>query len=112
MKRYGMVTCVKSGMLDEYKRLHAAIWPDALKMIQECSFTNYSIYVQKMPNGEHVLFGYLEYVGEDYEADCAKMAADKATQEWWAACTPCLEPLPGQRDGEWWTEMEEVYHSN
>jgi len=105
MKRYGMVLKVRPGKLDEYKRLHAAVWPDVLKMIGACHIRNYSIY-----HKDGYLFSYFEYTGDDFEADMAKMAADETTQKWWAGCKPCQEPLETRRVGEWWAEMEEVFH--
>ena len=30
MKRYGMVINVKPEKIEEYKKLHAAVWPDVL----------------------------------------------------------------------------------
>ena len=54
--------------------------------------------------------GYYEYVGTDYEKDMARMAADPTTQEWWKLTDPCQIPLESRREGEWWAEMEEVFH--
>ena len=34
MKRYGMVIGLRPEKLEEYNRLHAAVWPDVLKMIR------------------------------------------------------------------------------
>jgi len=36
MKRYGMVIGLRPERIAEYKKLHAAVWPDVLKMIKEC----------------------------------------------------------------------------
>jgi len=33
-------------------------------------------------HGKYCLSSYFEYVGNDFEADMAKMAADPTTQEW------------------------------
>lgn len=110
MKRYGMVIGLNEEKLEEYKELHAAVWPDVLKMISECNIRNYSIYLRQLPDGNYYLFSYFEYVGDDYAADMAKMAADPTTQRWWAVCKPCQQPLPDIADGEWWAEMEEVFH--
>jgi L-rhamnose mutarotase len=107
MQRHGSVIKVKPGKLEEYKRLHAAVWPDVLKMIHECNIRNYSIYYK-----DGFLFSYFEYIGEDFEADAAKMAADPVTQEWWTYCEPCQEPLETRQPGEWWAEMEEVFHTD
>ena len=112
MKRYGSVVGVKEDKLEEYKELHAAVWPDVLKMIEDCNLHNYSIYLRKLPDGNHYLFSYFEYTGDDFAADCAKMAADATTQKWWDVCMPCHTPLPDRAEGEWWADMEEVFHSD
>ena len=110
MQRYGMVLGVKEDKIERYKELHAAVWPDVLKMIEECNIQNFSIYMRKLPDGEHYLFSYFEYVGSDYDADMAKIAADPTTQKWWDECIPCQEPLSDRTEGEWWASMEEVFH--
>lgn len=110
MKRYGMVIGLKQDRMQEYKRLHAAVWPEVLKMISECHIRNYSIYLRRLPDGNHYLFSYFEYMGTDFAGDMAKMAADPTTQKWWSFCVPCQEPLADRAEGEWWADMEEVFH--
>jgi len=105
MKRYGMVIKVRPEKLDEYKRLHANAWAGVLKTIRDCNIQNYSIYYK-----DGYLFSYYEYVGNNYEADMAKMAADPVTQKWWELCIPCQEPVPTRAQGEWWATMEQVFH--
>lgn len=105
MKRYGSVIEVRPERLEEYKRLHAAAWPGVLKMITACNIRNYSIYYR-----DGLLFSYFEYVGDNYDADMARMAADPETQRWWDVCKPCQSPLPHRAEGEWWADMEEVFH--
>ncbi len=105
MKRYGMVIRVRPGKFEEYARLHADVWPGVLAMIRECGIRNYSIF-----HKDGFLFGFFEYHGSDFAADMAKMAADPLTQEWWAHCKPCQEPLETRAEGEWWANMEEVFH--
>lgn len=56
------------------------------------------------------LFVYFEYVGDDYEADMAKMAADPKTREWWSRTDPLQEPVNGVAEGERWAVMKEVFH--
>jgi len=105
MKRYGSVIKVRPEKFEEYKKLHAAVWPDVLKMITKCNIRNYSIY-----HKDGYLFSYFEYIGDDYKADMAKMAADPTTQKWWDVCEPCQQPLETRAEGEWWADMEEVFH--
>ena len=76
MKRYGSVIALRPDKIEEYKKLHAAVWPDVLKMIKQCHIRNYSIYLRRLPDGRHYLFSYFEYTGSDFAADMAKMAAD------------------------------------
>lgn len=110
MQRYGSVLELKADKIKTYKELHAAVWPDVLKIISSCHIENYSIYLRKLPDGKYYLFSYFEYTGDDFAADCAKMAADPVTQQWWDECMPCQEPLPDRAEGEWWAGMDEVFH--
>jgi L-rhamnose mutarotase len=105
MKRHGMLIGLRPEAYAEYKRLHAAVWPDVLKMIRQCNIRNYSIYHH---HGQ--LFAYFEYTGRDFAADMAKMAADPVTQKWWEVCKPLQDPVASRAPGEWWADMEEVFH--
>ena len=105
MKRYGSVIRVKLDRLAEYKAYHAQVWPGVLKTIHDCNIRNYSIYFK-----DGFLFSYFEYVGDDYDADMAKMGEDPTTQKWWAIMKPIQDPLPTRAEGEWWANMEEVFH--
>ncbi len=110
MKRYGKVIGVKAEKLEEYKRLHASVWPGVNAMIRQCNIRNFTIFLRKLPDGKDYLFMYFEYIGDDYEKDMKTMAADPVTQEWWKLTDPCQEPLSNRKAGEWWTEMEELCH--
>lgn len=106
-KRFGQMIKVKPEKLAEYKKWHANPMPGVNEMIKECGLKNYSIYSR----GEY-LFTYFEYEGEDFDADMAKMAADPATQRWWDVVKPLMSPLPDRAEGEFWSDMEEIYHLN
>ena len=110
MRRCGSVLGIKVEKIDEYKKLHANVWPEILSKIKDCNIQNYSIYLRKLPDDKHYLFSYFEYVGNDFDADMAAMAADPMTQKWWDVCMPCQEPLPDRQEGQWWADMEEVFH--
>ncbi len=105
MKRFGWVIGVKEEKLDEYKKLHADVWPEVLDMIKKCNIRNYSIY-----HRDGYLFSYFEYEGQDFQADMQKMSADPMTQKWWGVCKPLQEPLESRAEGQWWANMEEVFH--
>ena len=107
MKRYGSILGLKGEAIAEYRRIHAAVWPDVLAQIARSNIRNYSIFLREP---ENLLFAYFEYHGTDYAADMAAMAADKRTQEWWAVCMPMQSPLETRAEGEWWAAMPEVFH--
>lgn len=114
MKRYAHIIEVRAEKLAEYRRLHAAVWPDVLRIITRSNIRNYSIFLRQLPDGKFYLFSYFEYIGSDYAGDMAAMAADRRTQEWWALCKPCQRPLPDvdTNKGGWWAEIEEVFHAD
>ncbi|MBW2282799.1 MAG: L-rhamnose mutarotase [Deltaproteobacteria bacterium] len=105
MKRVAMVIDVKPEKLEEYRELHAAVWPDVLAALRRNGVRNYSIFLK-----DCTLFGYLEFEGDDYEAAMARVADDEATQRWWKLTEPCQQPWPGRSPNEWWADMEEVFH--
>lgn len=112
LKRFGSVTGLKAGKLEEYKRLHANAWPSVLKKIKECNIRNYSIYLQKIGDA-YYLFSYFEYAGTDFDADMKKMADDPETQRWWKETDPCQQPLPETAaKKQIWTNMEQVFHTD
>jgi len=109
MQRMGHVLGLKPEAIAEYKRLHAAVWPEILATIAACGIRNYSIFLREP---ENLLFAYWEYHGADFAADSAKMAADPRTQDWWDICMPLQQPLATRGEGEWWAGMEEVFHTD
>jgi L-rhamnose mutarotase len=110
VQRYGSVVGLKDEKVARYKELHAAAWPEVLEIIKRSRIQNYSIYLRKLADGRHYLFSYFEYVGNDFTADTARIAAESVTQKWWAECIPCLDLLPDRAPGEIWSPMEEVFH--
>ena len=107
MQRYGQIIGVKPDQIEAYERIHAAVWPEALAMIERCNIRNYSIF-----RYQNLLFAYFEYIGDDFAADMAAMAADAKTKEWWAQTDPMQEPVEGRAPGEWWASMREVFHTD
>ncbi len=107
MKRFGQVIGVKPDVLDRYVQYHAAVWPEVLQMIAACNIRNYTIF-----HKDGMLFAFFEYIGDDFEADMQKMADDPKTQEWWAIMKPMQQPLQTRAKGEWWADMQEVFHTD
>lgn len=110
--RYGRVIGIEKKDIPEYKRLHTDVWPGVLKMIKQCNIRNYSIYLAELEKDKFYLFSYFEYVGDDFEADMAKMAEDETTKKWWTHTDPMQKPIPTRKEGKWWAELEEVFHTD
>jgi L-rhamnose mutarotase len=104
MQRIAQVIRVRPERIEEYKRLHADVWPQVLDRIRRSHIRNYSIHL----HGD-LLFSYFEYDGDDLDADLAAMADDEATRQWWEVTDPCQQPMPGAEPGQWWSPMEQVF---
>ncbi len=106
-KQIGQIIKLKPEAYEEYKRLHADVWPEVLEAIYKANIRNYSIYYW---NG--FLFAHMEYIGDDYDADMAAIAADPKTREWWQLTDPLQQPVQGSSsssvEGDWWTNMENL----
>jgi L-rhamnose mutarotase len=109
MKRFGWIGKLKPDMVQKYIDLHANPWPAVIERNKSCHLQNYSIFHKMLPDGEHYLFSYVEYTGDDFESDMQAMAADPEIQRWWAECKPCFDPPPDQPPGEVWVPMEQIF---
>lgn len=107
MRRVAQVIGLPPENAAEYERLHAEVWPAVLARLAASGIRNYSIY----RHGE-LLFSYFEYVGDDYEADLAAIAADPETQRWWTLTDPLQRRVPEAADREWWHALPEVFHAD
>lgn len=105
MTRHGQVVRLRPDQEAEYRRLHAAVWPDVLEQLRRSGIRNYTIFLR-----DGLLFSYFEYVGNDFAYDMAAMAADPVTQRWWDLTDPCQEPVGTAAPGQLWAPMEVVFH--
>lgn len=104
-KRYAMMIKIKTEKISDYKKLHAAVWPEVIDIMRHYHIKNYSIYLKN-----NLLVGYLEYHGNNYTDDMRQLAAHAVIQRWWKLTDPCQEPFQPHQQGDWWTSMEEVFH--
>jgi L-rhamnose mutarotase len=105
VRRFASVIRLRPEKEASYRDLHAHAWPGVLDTLRAAHVTNYSIFLR-----DGLLFSYLEYTGDDYDADMARVAADEATRRWWQLTDPCQQPLDTAADGQWWAPAEEVFH--
>lgn len=105
MKRIASVIGIEDENIERYEQLHAEVWPLVLERLKSSNIRNYSIFRYK-----NILFSYLEYAGDDLERDMKDISDDLTTQEWWKLCIPLQTPFSERKVGEWWMEIEEVFH--
>ena len=102
MERIGFRMRLLPGSEAEYRRRHAAVWPELLADLKAAGASNYSIYL----DGDD-LFGYLEV--EDFERFRSAMAASDADARWQPDMRRLIDPLTEPSTG-FHRRMAEVFH--
>ncbi|KAI7241634.1 hypothetical protein KC330_g398 [Hortaea werneckii] len=110
-KRMAQIVRLKPESLQEYKECHNKAWPEVLQQIKDCHIVDYSIWFDDRSS---TLFATMKWVGNDFDADMAKMAANPKVQEWWAMTDSMqesyVEGAKGSTDPKgWWKPLEEVF---
>lgn len=105
VQRVASVIRLRPEMETQYRALHAQVWPAVLKTLRDVGVSNYSIFLR-----DGVLFSYLEFTGENYGEAMRIIASDATTKEWWTLTDPCQQPIESASNGEWWVEIEEIFH--
>jgi L-rhamnose mutarotase len=105
MKRIGFILKVKKEKIEQYRRVHRAVWPEMLDALSRHGWHNYSLFMRE----DGTLFGYFETPGTFADA-LAGMAAEEVNARWQAEMAPYFEALSGSRADESMVELEEVFH--
>lgn len=111
-KVYGQIGRLRKEKIEEYKRLHMTDihtpeWAGVLATISDCNMRNYSIFIE-----DDVVFGYFEYIGEDYDSDMKKMSDDPITQEWWKLTRPCFTKYASTSKEAFYSDMQQIFEYN
>ena len=76
MQRVGLLLRVKPEKIEEYKEIHANVWPELLAELKAAGIRNYSLWLG--PDG--LEFGYLEC--DDWQAACDYLAKSDVHTRW------------------------------
>ena len=73
------------------------------------------LYIPLSLSPRPTLFASFKYVGNAFDEDMARMAANKKVQEWWAMTDGMQEsPVEGAQGSAkgpgWWGQTEEVFY--
>jgi L-rhamnose mutarotase len=102
MERIGFLMALLPGAETEYRRRHAAVWPEMLDELRAAGAQNYSIFLN-----EDQLFGYLEV--EDFARFRAHMANSAVNARWQADMSGLIDPLTDPDTG-FHRRLDEVFH--
>ena len=103
--RIGSLIKLKPEFEERYIILHKHTFPGVLERIRKSNIRNYSIYLRM-----GILFSYYVYIGENLDRDMAEIGEDPVTRDWWKLTDPMQEPLETRKEGEWWADMDEIFH--
>jgi L-rhamnose mutarotase len=104
MARYCFLLQVRPELLPEYRRRHAAVWPDMLEALRDSGWRNYSIFAR--PDG--LLVGYVE--ADDLDAAQRAMAATDVNTRWQAEMSRYFTGLDGRGPDESFVLLDEVFN--
>jgi L-rhamnose mutarotase len=76
---------VKPSQIPEYRRRHAAVWPEMLRELQSSGWHNYSLFLAD----DGLLVGYVEC--DDFDAARARMALTEVNARWQAEMAALFE---------------------
>ena len=102
MERVGFTMRLLPGTEAEYRRRHAAVWPEMLEALRAAGARNYSIFLRGAD-----LFAYLEVT--DFATFRAAMAAAEVNDRWQAEMAALIDPLTDPATG-FHQRLEEVFH--
>ncbi|MET4589498.1 L-rhamnose mutarotase [Arthrobacter sp. 754] len=94
---------VQPTLIGEYKRRHAAVWPEMLAALKDAGWNNYSLFL----GGDGLLIGYVEC--DDFDAVRARMALADVNARWQAEMATLFDN-PDQAPDEGFQVLEEVFN--
>ena len=102
MERVGFTMRLQPGQEAEYRRRHAAVWPEMLDALKAAGARDYSIFLRG-----NDLFAYLEV--DDFARFRAHMAATEINDRWQAEMAELIDPLTDPATG-FHQRLEEIFH--
>lgn len=102
MKRLAFKMKLHPGQEEEYKRRHAALWPELEHLLKQVGIENYSIFLDEETN---YLFGVLKINNPDAMND---LPNHPVMQKWWAYMKDIMDSNPDNSPVS--VPMKEVFY--
>ncbi|RFA17370.1 L-rhamnose 1-epimerase [Subtercola boreus] len=103
MQRVCFQLQVNPARLDEYRRRHAAVWPEFLLELRRTGWQNYSLFLRD----DGLLIGYFET--PDLAAAQADMAETAVNERWQSEMAGFFEGLSGSPD-QGFLQLTEIFN--
>ena len=103
-RRYCFVLRVRPDGMEEYRRRHAAVWPEMLQALADTGWRNYSLFL----SDDGLLVGYVE--ADDLQASLAAMARTEVNARWQAEMAPFFMDLDRRGPDEGFVLLQEIFN--
>ncbi|WBB53697.1 L-rhamnose mutarotase [Verrucosispora sp. WMMD573] len=104
MRRICFTLQVRPDRLEEYRRRHAAVWPDMLAALKRAGWHDYSLFLRE----DGLLVGC--FLTEDLDAARAAMEATEVNARWQAEMAPFFADLPDGRPDRGFDVLTEIFN--
>jgi L-rhamnose mutarotase len=94
---------VKPSQIPEYRRRHAAVWPEMLRELKAAGWNNYSLFLAD----DGLLVGYVEC--DDFDAARARMALTEVNSRWQAEMSLLFED-DAQAPDQGFLQLTEIFN--
>lgn len=94
---------VQPGLIDEYRRRHAAVWPQLLRALKDAGWHDYSLFLGE----DRLLVGYVEC--DDFDAVRARMALTAVHARWQTEMATLFENTEQPPDAGF-VPLEEIFN--
>jgi L-rhamnose mutarotase len=94
---------VKPSQIPEYRRRHAAVWPEMLRQLKAAGWNNYSLFLAD----DGLLVGYVEC--DDFDAARARMALTEVNARWQAEMATLFED-EAQAPDQGFLQLTEIFN--
>lgn len=88
MERFAFKMKLKPGYAEEYRKRHAAIWPELSALLKASGISDYSIFLDE---DSHTLFAVQKQSGHESSQD---LGNNPIVQKWWAYMADIMETNP------------------
>ena len=88
VRRLAFKMKLNPGYKEEYKKRHAALWPEMRKMLKDSGVGNYSIFLDEETG---ILFAYQEVSGGSGSQD---LGNEEIVKKWWKYMRDLMEVNP------------------